>query len=129
MGATDEEIADFFEVSVATINNWKKEHPEFLESIKKGKLLADANVANRLYERAMGYEHEEEKIFQFNGSIMRVDTVRHYPPDTTAAIFWLKNRQSKKWRDKHEVDANLSIPVVWEEIKTYEADEETDDSD
>ncbi|TRB81349.1 helix-turn-helix domain-containing protein, partial [Mannheimia haemolytica] len=56
LGATDKDIADFFEVAESTINNWKIEYPEFLESIKKGKLLADANVANSLYKRALGYE-------------------------------------------------------------------------
>jgi hypothetical protein len=108
LGCTDKELADFFEVSEQTLNAWKKEFPEFLESLKEGKTLADANVAQRLYERAMGYEHPETKFFtvskgDFIQEIETRETIKFYPPDTTAAIFWLKNRQPDKWREKQEV--------------------------
>lgn len=108
LGSTDKDIADFFEVSETTINNWKLKHPEFLESIKRGKISADANVASRLYKRAIGYEHDEDKIFNNNGEPLIVPTIKHVQPDTTAAIFWLKNRQPKMWRDKQEVDVTVS---------------------
>lgn len=100
LGATDKDLADFFEVSERTINNWKSDHPEFLQSIKAGKTLADAEVADRLYQRALGYSHESEKVFQYRGQVVRAKSREHYPPDTTAAIFWLKNRQPDKWRDR-----------------------------
>lgn len=126
LGATDNELADFFEVTEQTINNWKNEHPQFFESIKKGKTLADAEVAERLYQRAMGFEHDSEEIkvvANGNGegsSIERVPVRKIYPPDTVAAIFWLKNRQKEKWRDKSEIDHLTPIPVTWKEEKTYE---------
>lgn len=104
LGATDEEIADFFGVAEATINTWKTAHPEFLESIKAGKVLADAEVASKLFHRATGYSHEDVDIRAVGGEIVQTPLVKHYPPDTTAAIFWLKNRQPKKWRDKQEPD-------------------------
>ncbi len=105
LGAKDSEIADFFGICVATLTNWKREHDEFLASIKRGKDIFDSDMVERsLRDRAIGYSHKEEKIFNNNGEIVRADTVKHYPPDTTACIFWLKNRQSKKWRDKIEVD-------------------------
>lgn len=104
LGAVDTDLADFFNVCVATINNWKKDYPEFLESIKRGKYVADANVASKLYNRALGYEHAEDKIFNDQGVPLIVPTTKHYPPDTTAAIFWLKNRQPDKWREKQEID-------------------------
>jgi hypothetical protein len=105
LGATDAELADFFEVSEATVNNWKNDHPEFLESIKQGKDEADSNVANSLYRRALGYEHDAVKIVADakTGAHVAVPYVEHYPPDTAAAIFWLKNRQKAKWRDKHDI--------------------------
>lgn len=102
LGATDAEIADFFEVSESTINLWKKEHSEFSESLKKGKVEADSNIAQSLYHRAKGYMHNEDKIFNNNGKELIVPTVKHYPPDTAAAIFWLKNRRKNHWRDKQE---------------------------
>lgn len=109
LGATDAELGDFFNVDERTINNWKVEFPEFFQSIKKGKEYADANVANKLYNRALGYEHEEDKIFNDQGVPLIVPTIKHYPPDTAAAIFWLKNRQPAKWREKQEVEATLKI--------------------
>lgn len=102
LGATDKELADFFEVCEATINNWKLAHPSFVESIKKGKQLADAEVAEKLYKRATGYSHPDVDIKVIDGEIVQTDLTKHYPPDTIAAIFWLKNRQRKKWRDKIE---------------------------
>lgn len=103
LGATDKDMAEFFEVDESTINNWKLAHPEFLESIKKGKQLADATVADRLFKRATGYEHEEVDVKMYMGNIIKTDLTKHYPPDTTAAIFWLKNRQKDKWRDRQEI--------------------------
>lgn len=108
LGATDKELGDFFDVSEQTINNWKNEHPEFFESIKKGKLLADAEVADKLFKRATGYSHRAVKIFNNQGEVIVEPYTEHYPPDTTAAIFWLKNRQPKNWRDKQEVEHGVT---------------------
>jgi DNA-binding XRE family transcriptional regulator len=102
LGATDAELAEFFEVSESTLNLWKKEHDAFSESIKKGKAQADADVADRLYQRAMGYEHPEVDIRVVSGEIVKTPITKIYAPDPTAAIFWLKNRQKAKWRDKIE---------------------------
>jgi len=110
LGHTDAELATFFEVTETTINNWKITHPSFFESIKRGKDIADSNVATRLYQRAMGYEHEGEELKvvslgQGEGSeVQKVPIKVIYPPDATSAIFWLKNRQPKKWRDKQDHD-------------------------
>ncbi len=109
LGSIDEELADFFECSVSTLNNWKQAHPEFMESIKQGKQIADANVVDRLYKKAMGYSCPETKIVSYEGQVTdQVDIVKHYPPDATAAIFLLKNRQPKKWRDRQEIDNTSS---------------------
>ena len=104
LGLTDKEMAKFFEVSESTLNNWKQSHPAFLESLKAGKDLADAEVAAKLFHRATGYEHPEDDIRAVNGEIVITPTIKHYPPDTTAAIFWLKNRQPARWRDKQETE-------------------------
>lgn len=110
LGATDAEMADFFGVSEQTLNTWKKKYPEFLESLKKGKAVADANVASRLYSRAIGYDAKATKFATNEGKITdKVEYIEHYPPDTTAAIFWLKNRQPGKWRDKKEVENQVKL--------------------
>ena len=110
LGAIDKELAEFFSVSVQTLNKWKKDYPEFLESLKKGKNIADANVASRLYNRAIGYSCKATKFATSEGKITdSKEYIEHYPPDTTAAIFWLKNRQPEKWRDKKEVYTNVNL--------------------
>lgn len=108
--ATDKELADFFEVSESTLNLWKTKHPDFSESIKKGKIIADANIAESLYQTGNGYERDEVELKvvslgQGQGSeVQEIPVKRYYPPNPTAAIFWLKNRQSAKWRDKQEIE-------------------------
>jgi hypothetical protein len=98
-------MADFFDVSEDTINEWKKQHDKFSESIKSGKTMADATVAQKLYHRAIGYEHPEVITASYQGEITDMKTVvKHYAPDPTAAIFWLKNRQPQQWRDKQQTE-------------------------
>jgi hypothetical protein len=108
LGATDKSLADFFGVEEKTVNNWKEEHPEFLQSLKAGKEEADAKVAQKLYHRALGYSHPEDKFFIHEGKSVIVPFTKYYPPDATSAIFWLKNRKSEVWKDRREVDANVN---------------------
>ena len=107
LGATDAQMADFFGTCERTINMWKKAHPEFLQSVTRGKVEADAKVAGSLFQRACGYTHPEERIFHHNGKTVRADTLKHYPPDTRAAEFWLKNRNPEMWREKVEVEQTI----------------------
>jgi hypothetical protein len=106
LGAIDIEMADFFGVSLKTFTRWKVSKPEFRLALKVTKEAADERVERRLWERAVGYAVEIEKIVVSRGKVIRVKTIEHYPPDTTACIFWLKNRQPEKWRDK--VDPGLA---------------------
>jgi transcriptional regulator with XRE-family HTH domain len=109
LGATDEQLADFFGVAVSTIYEWTNGEAEFSEARRKGKEEADANVAQALYHRALGYTHPEEKIFHSDGDIIRADTIKYYPPDTAAAFIWLKNRAG--WVDKKEITGADGGPV------------------
>jgi hypothetical protein len=102
LGATDKELADFFEVSVSTLNLWKVEHPEFSESLKLGKEPADNRVRMALFHRALGYSHPEDDIRVVDGQIVITPTIKHYPPDTTACIFWAKNRMPDEFRANPE---------------------------
>lgn len=111
-GATDEELAEFFGVNKATITRWKSGHVEFCASLKEGKQSADARVERSLFERATGYSHPAVKIFNDEGAPLIVPYTEHYPPDTTACIFWLKNRQPARWRDKteHGIEVVAGVP-------------------
>lgn len=107
MGATDKDLSDFFEVAISTVSLWKTKHPEFSEALKVGKAAADDRVERSLYHKAVGYSHDAVKIFMPAGAPAPVYApyTEHVAPDTTAAIFWLKNRRKAEWRDKidHEV--------------------------
>lgn len=111
LGATDAELADFFEVTISTISLWKVKHAEFSEALKLGKEVADKRVEEALYHRAMGYSHEETDIRVVDGAVVMTPMIKHYPPDTTAAIFWLKNRKPDEWRDKRDVEHSGSIKL------------------
>jgi len=113
LGATDEDIAGFFKVGEATVQRWKERHPEFRASILEGREVADANVAERLYMRALGYSHEAVKIFMPAGAEEPVYApyTEHYPPDTQAASLWLRNRQPRRWRDKQEVEHSGTLTL------------------
>jgi len=110
LGATDQEMADFFEVEVRTLYRWKHDHDEFCQSLKTGKEVADERVERSLYQRAIGYEQEEVKIFMpANAEAPVYAPFRaKIAPDTTAAIFWLKNRRKNDWRDKQEIEHSAS---------------------
>lgn len=106
LGLTDKRIADFFEVSEKTLNNWKHAHPAFLQSLKAGKDEADAHVVASLYQSAIGggtvTEMKEE--VDADGRVVHRKMVKELPANVTAQIFWLKNRQPQNWRDKVVVE-------------------------
>ena len=101
LGATDKQLADCFEVSEQTINNWKKKYKEFNLALKEGKMYSDAMVAKALYNRALGQTVKEVKTNEDGSSS---ETVKEIPPDPTSMIFWLKNRQPDFWRDKQSLE-------------------------
>lgn len=99
-GATDADLAAFFEIALSTLYLWKLDHSEFSDALTRTKEVADDAVVQSLFRRATGYTHDAVKIMQDKGSPVVVPYVEHYPPDTVAAIFWLKNRRPDLWRDK-----------------------------
>jgi DNA-binding transcriptional regulator YiaG len=111
LGLTDEELARYFEVHVATIYRWQASFPLFCEALKVGKAPADDRVERSLYHKAVGYTFDSEKIFNYQGEIVRAKSVEHVPPDTTAAIFWLKNRRKDEWRDRQELTGENGQPL------------------
>lgn len=140
LGFTHEDLADFFEVNKDTITEWMNAHNEFSVSVKAGKANADAEVAQKLFKRAIGYKYDEVVYEKVNIDVDKVEettddeikmevykkklTVKEVVPDTTAQIFWLKNRQPDKWREKTEnLNKNFnynSTEMTPEELKKYD---------
>ena len=100
-GLTDEQIAKNMGIAPSTLYEWKKKSKEFSESLKKGKEVIDFEVENALLKRALGYEYEEET---YENGILTKKVKKHVAPDTTAQIFWLKNRKPNTWKDRVETD-------------------------
>lgn len=100
-GLTEEQIAHNMGINRDTLRKWKLKYQEIDKAVRKGKEVVDLIVENALYKRAIGFKTEETKVFIMpNGEKRGVQVTKDIPPDTTACIFWLKNRRPDKWRDK-----------------------------
>lgn len=105
LGATDHELADFFGIHISTVYRWKHDHSAFCDAVKgTAKEMADSRVERSLYSRSVGYSYESEKVFQFQGEIVRAPIIEHVQPDPSAALNWLKNRKPSEWREKQVVE-------------------------
>ncbi|MBS4872259.1 MAG: transposase [Peptoniphilus sp. oral taxon 375] len=115
-GLTDEQVAKNMGIAYSTLREWKKKYPAISASLKKGKEVVDFEVENALYKRAIGYEYEEEKTYiqEVDGKVTKKKEIikRHVPGDTTAQIFWLKNRKPKEWRNNPENQENKNDRVI-----------------
>lgn len=116
LGFTDKQLAEFFQVSEATINNWKLEYPAFLESIRAGKVVADAEVASSLFRRATGEHVLVQKAFKASDGQYQMMELRQYiEPDTNAARLWLLNRRPENWRERSVTEHTGSIELTSKE--------------
>ena len=130
-GLTDEQISHNIGIHPSTLYEWQKKYPEIAESLKRGKEVIDRQVENALLKRALGYEYEEVKMVverDENGNEKKKQekVIRKVVPDTTAQIFWLKNRKPAEWRDKQnlEVEGNLDISNMDKLITDYLSDDD-----
>lgn len=127
LGATDAELADFFDVAISTVALWKVTHAEFSDALKQAKATADARVERSLFQRAVGYTFDSVKVFSYEGASFEHPVREHCPPDTAAMIFWLKNRKPDEWRDRREVTGADGGPLQVAVVK-FTDDEPVDDS-
>lgn len=119
LGANDIQIATFFKVTDQTFINWKKKEPMLARALDEGRVLANAKVAKSMFERANGYEHEDEQIFLYQGEPVRVKTTKRYPPETQAGKFWLTNKaKDQGWKDvsRSEVSGPDGGPIQAERM-------------
>lgn len=113
-GLTDEEMAKELGVVPATFYNWRQSHPDFAAAATAGKEAPDDLVEQSLFKRATGYEYTEEKVVLKDKAVHRVErTKRVVAPDTTACIFWLKNRRPNDWHDRQEVELGGNVTIVF----------------
>ena len=115
-GLTDDQIAKNIGISTSTLNNWKNSYLEILESLKKGKDVVDRQVENALLKRALGYRYDEITI---ENGIETKRVTKEVVPDTTAQIFWLKNRKRESWTDKQSIELSKPIDESIKEMEDY----------
>ena len=108
-GLTDEQIATNAGIATATLYEWKKWYPEVSEALKRGKEVVDIQVENALLKRALGYTYTETKKESTAEGVRITTTIKEVVPDTTAQIFWLKNRRPDRWRDKQDIHVSGSL--------------------
>lgn len=109
-GLTDEQIAKNMGVRTSTLYDWKKKYSEISESLKRGKEVVDRAVENALLKRALGYSYTETtKELVGTKMIVTKEVVKEVQPDTTAQIFWLKNRRPDIWRDRKDLEAKVDV--------------------
>ena len=109
-GLTDEQIAKNLGINIATLYRYKNDYCEFCEALKRGKEVVDREVENALLKRALGYNYMEETTEELpNGTTKSKTAIKHIPGDTTAQIFWLKNRKPDVWRDKTAIEHSGEI--------------------
>ena len=112
-GLTDEQIAGNMGIKRQTLYEWKKKYPVFSDTLKRGKEIIDRQVENSLLKRALGYEYDEVTTTTYpNGEEETKRVTKHVVPDTTAQIFWLKNRKPDDWRDKEDVNLSGDIGIA-----------------
>lgn len=116
LGATNQEMADFFGVSLRHFQDWIAEIPDLKEAVTLGKMQADAGVADALYRRATGYSHPDVDIKVVDGCIVETPLVKHYPPDTVACIFWLTNRRRDMWKRKPTEESQADVERAIKEL-------------
>lgn len=105
-GLTDEQIAHNIGITTKTLYEWKNRFSAICDALKKGKEVVDIQVENALLKRALGYSYEEKT---YEGGVLTKVVTKQVAPDTTAQIFWLKNRKPQEWRDKQEVANNVEV--------------------
>jgi hypothetical protein len=109
LGGTNEDLADYFEVSRSTIDEWLRVHDAFAAAVRQGRDGIDMVVADKLLSRIMGYTHEGRKYVFHEGEEKEIRHVVHYPPDVQACIFWLRNRRRKHWQERATPDPDNEL--------------------
>lgn len=112
IAATEIEIADLLGIDITTFIDWKSRYPQFSHALTLGKAEANKRVSRALFHRAVGYTVPATKVFNDKGTPLIVPIREHVPPDTNAAVFWLKNRDPENWQDRTNLDVTGNLSVV-----------------
>ncbi|WP_421995869.1 hypothetical protein [Reyranella sp.] len=132
LGATNDDLAAFFDVAPCTIDRWIARHPDFGDAVRRGRVVADARVARSLFERAVGYDRTFERSVVIGGELKPVTSTVHYPANVQACVFWLRNRRRRSWSDPgrdapdgpsaHPIDDIALLDAAGESMRHHDGD-------
>jgi hypothetical protein len=125
LGSTIKQLAEMFDVTEDCVNKWRHAHPEFGQAVLDGRDIADAEIANSLYHRALGVKIKEEKAHVVEGEVIVTSLEKEIPADVGAQKYWLSNRSKKKWANSGDVDVN--VHVYKPQIKRFDGSEDSED--
>ena len=93
LGCCDAEISSVIGITPQAFYDWRREHPELEDAVRRGRVDADAAIAHSMFARATGYSHTDHHVSAFQGEVTKTEITKHYPPDTTAAKLLLMARR------------------------------------
>jgi len=111
-GMTELEIADLLDVEYNTFISWQVKHPKILQALELGRKQATKRVVRALFHRSVGYSHDQERVFNDKGTIIKATQREHIPPDVNAIKFWLTNKAPAEWQDRTGLDVTGNISIV-----------------
>ena len=130
LGLSNLEIATALGVASITVDKWMKNYPEFEYAVERGREIADTKVVRALYKRACGYTYEDTHVSVIKPKnpedepiVLTTPVLKHMPPDTQAAIFWLTNRQRKHWSTTQKIELNAKIQQTAPDLSDLTDDE------
>jgi len=122
-GFTDNDVAKALGVSIQTVDNWKRTREEFYTALQRGKVIPDNNVERAFYDVCIGYSHPDTYITQYKGEVIKVPTIKHYPPNAWACYKWLTIRCRDRWADVHKAEVTNTINIQHIDVEDF-SDEE-----
>ena len=132
-GFTDVTLAKLFDIAKSTVNKWKKEHPEFSDSIHAGKDEFDSEkVEQSLLKRALGFRYTETTRECVNPAadtklVITKKVSKYCIPDVPAGSKWLNNRRPSRWRDKQDIELTADLTINLIDSFTEEEEESLDE--
>lgn len=121
-GKTHKEIADIVGISTRTLTEWKHEDWEFAASLKENEHLAKQLVEASLFKKATGFEHTVTTQVATKDGVETIQQTQYYPPSDTSIIFYLKNRDNDRWKDRREEDHRV-LMIKQEVVSTLSTEE------
>ena len=106
LGLLDKDLADAFDITYNTLYKWRLKSTAFDRAITEGRMMASAKVAEAVYTRAIGFEKTVQEVKNSGGQAVVMEYTKYFPPNITAAMYWLNNRDKKRWGSvkKHTID-------------------------